>query len=175
MLCSGASEIAMSQWASAFAESGLKVSKTLGDLLGPCLFAALMGTARVLYARLADKISLVKVMTVSGLFCIICYLVTALSPVAVVSLIGCALCGLSVGIMWPATFSLAAERIPAGGTVMFALLALFGDLGCTSGPAVVGKITEIANGQLNTGLLFAVIFPALLITGLFLLRSKKEN
>lgn len=175
MLCSGASEIAMSQWASAFAESGLKVSKTVGDLLGPCLFAALMGTARVLYARLADKISLVRVMIFSGLFCIVCYLVTALSPVAAVSLIGCALCGLSVGIMWPATFSLAAQRIPAGGTAMFALLALFGDLGCTSGPALVGKITEIASGQLNMGLLFAVIFPALLIAGIYALGVKRKN
>ena len=175
MLCSGASEIAMSQWASAFAESGLKVSKTVGDLLGPCLFAALMGTARVLYARLSDKISLVRIMTLSGIFCIVCYLVTALSPVAIISLVGCALCGLSVGIMWPATFSLAAERIPAGGTVMFALLALFGDLGCTSGPAVVGKITDIAKGQLNIGLLCAVVFPALLVTGLYLLNRKKEN
>lgn len=175
MLCSGASEIAMSQWASAFAESGLKVSKTVGDLLGPCLFAALMGTARVLYARLSDKISLVRIMTLSGIFCIVCYLVAALSPVAMISLVGCALCGLSVGIMWPATFSLAAERIPAGGTVMFALLALFGDLGCTSGPAAVGKITDIAKGQLNIGLLCAVVFPALLVTGLYLLNRKKEN
>lgn len=175
MLCSGASEIAMSQWASAFAESGLKVSKTVGDLLGPCLFAALMGTARVLYARLSDKISLVRIMTLSGIFCIVCYLVTALSPVAMISLVGCALCGLSVGIMWPATFSLAAERIPAGGTVMFALLALFGDLGCTSGPAAVGKITDIAKGQLNIGLLCAVVFPAVLVTGLYLLNRKKEN
>ena len=158
-----------------FAESGLKVSKTVGDLLGPCLFAVLMGTARVLYARLADKISLVRVMIFSGLFCIVCYLVTALSPVAAVSLIGCALCGLSVGIMWPATFSLAAQRIPAGGTAMFALLALFGDLGCTSGPALVGKITEIASGQLNTGLLFAVIFPALLIAGIYALGVKRKN
>ena len=175
MLCSGASELAMSQWASAFAESGLRVSKAVGDLLGPCLFAALMGVARVLYARFSEKISLVKVMTLSGIFCVVCYLVTALSPVAVVSLIGCALCGFSVGIMWPATFSLAAQRLPAGGTVMFALLALFGDLGCTSGPALVGKITDAAGGQLNIGLLFAVIFPALLIVVLGLVRDKRKN
>ncbi len=175
MLCSGASEIAMSQWASAFAESGLKVSKTVGDLLGPCLFAALMGTARVLYARLSDKISLVKVMSLSGIMCIVCYLVTALSPVAAVSLIGCALCGLSVGIMWPATFSLAAEKMPAGGTVMFALLALFGDLGCSAGPATVGRATTLFGGELKTGILFAVIFPALLVTGLFLLDRKRKK
>ena len=168
MLCSGASEIAISQWASVFAESGLKVSKTVGDLLGPCLFAALMGFARVGYAKLSDKISLTKIMTLSGIFCVICYLVTALSPVAIVALIGCALCGLSVGIMWPATFSLAAEKIPKGGTALFALLALFGDLGCTSGPGAVGRITSLFNSNLSLGLLFAVIFPSMLLVALYL-------
>lgn len=172
MLCAGASEIAMSQWASAFAESGLRVSKTVGDLLGPCLFAALMGTARVLYARLSDKLYLVKVMLLSGCLCIACYLVAALSPVALVSLIGCALCGLAVGVMWPATFSLSAERLPAGGTVMFALLALFGDLGCTLGPATVGRVASSFGGELSAGLLFAVIFPVLLIAALLL--QKKQ-
>ena len=105
-------------------------------------------------------------MTLSSIFCVICYLVTALSPVAIIALIGCALCGLSVGIMWPATFSLAAEKIPKGGTALFALLALFGDLGCTSGPGTVGKITSLFGGNLSAGLLFAVIFPLLLIVGL---------
>ncbi len=174
MLCSGASEIAMSQWASFFAESGLKVSKTSGDLLGPCLFAALMGTARVGYAKLSDKVSLEKIMTASGIFCIICYLVTSLSPVPLISLAGCALCGLSVGIMWPATFSLAAEKIPRGGTVLFALLALAGDLGCTSGPAVVGKVSEVSGGNVSSGLLFAAVFPLLLLTGLFLQKRLSE-
>ncbi len=174
MLCSGASEIAMSQWASAFAESGLKVSKTVGDLLGPCLFAALMGTARVGYARLSQKISLAKAMTVSGILCVVCYLITALSPVAWLSLAGCALCGLAVGIMWPATFSLAAEKIPKGGTVMFALLALFGDLGCTTGPACVGAVTSRLGGELSAGLLFAVIFPALLLVALKLTNKEKN-
>lgn len=174
MLCAGASEIAMSQWASAFAESGLRVSKTVGDLLGPCLFAALMGVARVGYARLSDKISLEKMMTVSALLCIVCYLVTALSPVAVVSLAGCALCGLSVGIMWPATFSLAAEKLPRGGTVMFAFLALFGDLGCTTGPSLVGRITDLAGGELSVGLFFAVAFPVLMIAGIRFIGRKKE-
>ena len=174
MLCSGASEIAMSQWASAFAESGLKVSKTVGDLLGPCLFAALMGTARVGYARLSQKISLAKAMTVSGILCVVCYLVTALSPVAWLSLAGCALCGLAVGIMWPATFSLAAEKIPKGGTVMFALLALFGDLGCTTGPATVGAITSHLGGELSVGLLFAVIFPVFLLVALRMTNKEKN-
>ncbi len=168
MLCSGASEIAMSQWASFFAESGLGVSKTVGDLLGPCLFAALMGIARVGYARLSDRISLTKIMTASALLCIMCYLVAALSSVPIISLVGCALCGLSVGIMWPATFSLAAQKIPAGGTVMFALLALFGDLGCTTGPAAVGNITTLAEGKLSAGLLFATVFPLVMLGGLLM-------
>ncbi len=174
MLCSGASEIAMSQWASAFAESGLKVSKTVGDLLGPCLFAALMGSARVGYARLSDKISLTKVMALSGALCAVCYLVASLSPVAWISLSGCALCGLAVGIMWPATFSLAAEKIPKGGTAMFALLALFGDLGCTTGPATVGAITSHFGGELSKGILCAVIFPVLLLLALNLTRKEKN-
>lgn len=166
MLCSGASEIAMSQWASAFAESGLRVSKTAGDLLGPCLFAALMGIARVGYAKLSDRISLSRIMTLSAVLCVVCYLVTALSPFALVSLAGCALCGLSVGIMWPATFSLAAEKIPKGGTALFALLALFGDLGCSTGPGLVGRLTSLFNNSLSKGLLFATVFPLLLIVGL---------
>ena len=174
MLCAGASEIAMSQWASAFAESGLKVSKTVGDLLGPCLFAALMGSARVGYAKFSHKISLTKAMTVSGVLCIVCYLVTALSPVAWLSLLGCALCGLAVGIMWPATFSLAAEKIPRGGTVMFALLALFGDLGCTTGPGTVGVITSRFDGRLSVGILFAVVFPLLLLVALKLIDKNKN-
>ena len=174
MLCSGASEIAMSQWASAFAESGLRVSKTVGDLLGPCLFAALMGGARVGYAKLSHKISLTKAMALSGTLCLICYLVTALSPVAWLSLLGCALCGLSVGIMWPATFSLAAEKIPKGGTVMFALLALFGDLGCTTGPGLVGAVTSRSGGELSNGILLAVIFPSLLLVALRLTGKEKN-
>lgn len=174
MLCAGASEIAMSQWASAFAESGLRVSKTVGDLLGPCLFAALMGIARVGYARLSDRIPLVKMMLISACLCIVCYLVTALSPFPALSLIGCALCGLSVGIMWPATFSLAAERLPKGGTVMFALLALFGDLGCTTGPSTVGRVTTLAGGRLSAGILFAVIFPAVMIAGIRLVQRGKK-
>lgn len=175
MLCSGASEIAMSQWASFFAESGLKVSKTVGDLLGPCLFAALMGTARVGYAKLSDKISLEKVMAASGVLCIICYLITSLSPLPLLSLAGCALCGLSVGIMWPATFSLASAKIPKGGTALFALLALFGDLGCATGPAIVGKISEFFDGRISIGLLFAAAFPLLLTVGLFLQKSLSKS
>ena len=163
MLCSGASELAMSQWASAFAESGLKVSKTFGDLLGPCLFAVLMGSARVLYSKFSDKATLNKVMTASAVLCAVSYLVAGLSPVPIISLLACAVCGFSVGIMWPGTFSLAAEKIPTGGTAMFALLALFGDTGCASGPALVGKATTLLGNDLGKGLLFAIVFPLIMI------------
>ncbi|MBQ7295564.1 MAG: MFS transporter [Clostridia bacterium] len=163
MLCSGASELAMSQWASAFAESGLGVSKTVGDLLGPCLFAVLMGSARVLYSKFSDKISLSKVMIGSAFLCAVSYLVAGLSPVPIISLLACAVCGFSVGVMWPGTFSLAAEKIPAGGTAMFALLALFGDTGCASGPAIVGRMTTLLGEDLGKGLLFAVVFPVVMI------------
>ena len=163
MLCSGASELAMSQWASAFAESGLKVSKTVGDLLGPCLFAVLMGSARVIYSKFSHKVPLGKVMTASAVLCAVSYLVAGLSPLPTVSLLACAVCGFSVGIMWPGTFSLAAEKIPTGGTAMFALLALFGDSGCATGPAVVGKATTLLGDDLGKGLLFAVIFPIVMI------------
>ena len=163
MLCSGASELAMSQWASAFAESGLKVSKTFGDLLGPCLFAVLMGSARVLYSKFSDKATLSKVMTASAVLCAVSYLVAGLSPVPIISLLACAVCGFSVGIMWPGTFSLTAEKIPTGGTAMFALLALFGDTGCASGPALVGKATTLLGNDLGKGLLFAIVFPLIMI------------
>lgn len=163
MLCSGASELAMSQWASAFAESGLKVSKTFGDLLGPCLFAVLMGSARVFYSKFSNKLPLSKAMISSAILCAVSYLVAGLSPYPTVSLLACAVCGFSVGIMWPGTFSLAAEKIPVGGTAMFALLALFGDTGCATGPALVGKATTLLGDDLGKGLLFAVVFPIVMI------------
>lgn len=174
MLCAGASELAMSQWASAFAESGLKVSKTAGDLAGPCLFAVLMGSARVFYARFSEKIPLVKFMAASSILCILSYLLAVLSPVPVLGLLGCALCGLSVGIMWPGTFSLAAAECPKGGTAMFALFALAGDLGCMTGPTLVGFVSGNSGGLLQTGLAAAAIFPVLFLAGLFLLHSHKN-
>ena len=174
MLCSGASELAMSQWASAFAESGLKVSKTFGDLLGPCLFAVLMGSARVLYSKFSDRVPLSKVMTASAILCAVSYLVAGLSPLPIVSLLACAVCGFSVGIMWPGTFSLAAEKIPVGGTAMFALLALFGDMGCATGPALVGKATTLLGDNLGKGLLFAVVFPIVMIICVGRMR-KRDN
>lgn len=165
MLCSGASEQAMSQWASAFAESGLQVSKTMGDLLGPCMFAFLMGGARVLYSKISEKYSLVSVMVASGALCVVSYLVASLSPNPLVSLIGCGVCGFSVGVMWPGTFSLAALRMPEGGTALFAMLALFGDSGCALGPAVVGRGITLFDGDFSKGMLLALVFPLLLIIG----------
>lgn len=175
MLCSGASELAMSQWASAFAESGLKVSKTFGDLLGPCLFAVLMGSARVFYSKFSKTLPLGKAMISSAILCAVSYLVAGLSPYPIVSLLACAVCGFSVGIMWPGTFSLAAEKIPAGGTAMFALLALFGDTGCATGPALVGKATTLLGDNLGKGLLFAVVFPIVMIVCVGRMGNKKNN
>ena len=177
MICAGASEQAMSQWSSAFAESSLKISKTLGDLVGPCLFAILMGTSRVFYSKFSEKINLQKFMIGSGVLCIISYLLAALSPYPILALIGCGLCGLSVGVLWPGAFSLAAEECPRGGTAMFAILALAGDLGCSAGPTVVGMVSNAMNGSIKSGLLVAIIFPVLLIAGLILCKrmSKSEN
>ncbi|MDE6600139.1 MAG: MFS transporter [Oscillospiraceae bacterium] len=183
MLCAGASELAASQWASLFAEAGLKVSKTAGDLLGPCMFAVLMGTARLLYGIFGKKIKLVPMISASSVLCVVSYLAMVFAPVPLLSLAGCAVCGLSVGIMWPGVFSLASEKFPNGGTSMFSVLALAGDLGCTSGPALVGVFVKLAeNGSpllfadsgaassgLRTGLLFAVIFPVLMLVGMKLL------
>ena len=166
MICSGASEQGMSQWSSLFAETGLRVSKTLGDLLGPCAFAALMGLARLFYGVKGSSIDLRAALRYSSLLCISSYLLAAFAPHPLLSLVGCALCGLSVGLMWPGTFSLATQTYPQGGTAMFALLALAGDVGCAGGPAVVGLVSSGAGGLLEAGLLGAIIFPVLLIAAL---------
>ena len=163
MVAAGACELSMSQWASAFAESGLGVSKTVGDLAGPCFFAVLMGCARVVYAKVGHKLNLLNAQWMCGLLCVAAYLLAALSPVPVLALLGCGLCGFSVGILWPGTFSVAARYLPKGGTAMFALLALFGDLGCTGGPTLVGFVSGAFGGELKMGLLAAVVFPVFLI------------
>lgn len=165
MACAGASEQAVSQWASTFGERGLGVSKTLGDLAGPMAFAVLMGSARAFYGKLGDRIDLDRFMIGSGLLCILSYLCISLSSSPVFSLVGCAVCGLSVGIMWPGSFSKASALIKNGGTAMFALLALAGDLGCSGGPTLVGYISSMASDDLKKGILTAVIFPVLLVAG----------
>lgn len=167
MVCAGACEQAVSQWASAFAESGLGVSKTIGDLAGPLMFAVLMGCARAFYGKYSEKINLEKFMLLSGILCIISYLLISLSPLTVMGFVGCGLCGLSVGVLWPGTFSLSAKGIKGGGTAMFALLALAGDLGCSSGPTFVGIVSGSFGGDLKKGILAAIIFPVILIGGLW--------
>ncbi|MGN0294235.1 MAG: MFS transporter [Lachnospiraceae bacterium] len=164
MICAGASEQAMSQWASLFAEEGLKQSKTVGDLLGPCMFAVLMGCSRMFYGKFGEKINLRKFMLASGSLCVISYLLAIFMKNPLLALLGCGLCGLSVGIMWPGTFSISARLCPQGGTLMFALLALAGDVGCASGPAVVSFVSGFFPGfGIKAGLLAAIIFPAVMI------------
>lgn len=165
MICSAASEQSMSQWSSLFAETGLQVSKTLGDLFGPCLFAFLMGLSRLLYSRYTDKISIERALFASGILCILSYLLAVFAPHPLLSLCGCGLCGFSVGIMWPGTFSLGARIFPAGGTVMFALFAFAGDFGCGGGPAFVGWLSSLSGDGLSFGLLIASVFPFLLVAG----------
>ncbi|MBQ9162626.1 MAG: MFS transporter [Clostridia bacterium] len=172
MICAGASEATMAQWASAFTESALGVSKIIGDLAGPCLFAAFMGLSRVFYGKFSEKLDLTKVMLSCGALCVLCYLLASLSPIPIIGLTGCALCGLSVGIMWPGTISISSQKCPKGGTAMFAFLALAGDLGATVSPAMVGGIADAVGGNLKTGLLFATLFPAIMILGLVLLAKK---
>ena len=175
MICSGASEQGMSQWSSAFAEMGLNVSKTTGDLLGPCMFAIMMGISRVFYAAFSTKLNLVKFITGSCVLCVAGYLIASFSPIPVLALAGCGICGLSVGILWPGVFSLAAEKAPTGGTAMFALLALAGDLGCSSGPTLVGIVSGAFDDNLKIGFIAAIIFPVALIAGIFMLRMTKSK
>lgn len=172
MICAGASEATMTQWASAFTESALGVSKTVGDLAGPCMFAIFMGITRVFYGKFSEKLNLTRVMLACGSLCVVCYLLAALSPISIIGLIGCALCGLAVGIMWPGTICISSQKCPRGGTAMFAFLALAGDLGAAVGPSMVGGIADAVGGNLKTGLLFATLFPSIMIVGLILLLKK---
>ena len=173
MICAGASEQAVSQWASTFAEKGLGISKTAGDLAGPLAFAILMGTSRLFYGKYGDRIHLERFMVYSSCLCILSYLGISLFPVPQLSLLACAVCGLSVGIMWPGTFSKASAALPKGGTAMFALLALGGDVGCSGGPTVVGMVSGALGDDLKKGVLAGVIFPALLLGGIVLSRKTK--
>ena len=171
MLCAGASEQGVSQWASAFAEKGLGLSKTWGDLAGPMAFALLMGTARAFYGKYGNRIDLDRFMILSGSVCILSYLGISLLPIPQLSLIACAVCGLSVGIMWPGTFSKASAALSRGWTAMFALLALGGDIGSSSGPTLVGIVSNAFSGNLKVGILAATIFPILLLVGAFLCKK----
>ncbi|MDE6620570.1 MAG: MFS transporter, partial [Lachnospiraceae bacterium] len=166
MACAGSCEQAVSQWASTFAEQGLKVSKTIGDLAGPMFFAVTMGSARAFYGKFGDRLPLEKCMAGSGVLCLCSYLLIALAPVPALSLAGCGICGFSVGILWPGTFSLASKSMPTGGTALFAMLALGGDIGCSGGPTFVGIFSGLFDDDLGRGILCAVIFPVLLLAGL---------
>lgn len=175
MICSGASELAMAQWASAYAEAALGLSKTVGDLAGPCMFAVTMGISRIIFGKNGGRMDLMKYMTGSGILCVICYVLAAISPNPLLGLIGCMACGFSVGIMWPGTISISSERFPAGGTAMFALLAMAGDLGGSIGPGIVGRVTQYAGDNIRIGMSVGLVFPIVLLLMLFILgRSKKQ-
>lgn len=175
MVGAGASEISMAQWASAFAESALHVSKTAGDLIGPCGFAVCMGCSRVLYGKYSEKVDLTMFMTASGFLCFGCYLLAGLSGIPVFGLIGCALCGFSVGIMWPGSISISSRILPKGGTALFAMLALAGDLGGAIGPSVVGTVSQHFGNNLQAGVLAGFFFPLLLVVCVLLLKKQYQK
>lgn len=175
MVCSGASELAMAQWASAFAESALGLSKTAGDLTGPCLFAITMGISRVIYGKWGEKIDLHGYMVASGILCLACYVLSSMTVQPVLGLVGCILCGFSVGIMWPGTISTSSRRMPLGGTAMFALLAMAGDLGGAFGPSLVGFATQQAGDDLRAGMRLGCIFPILLVVGLIVMKRMAQK
>ncbi|MEZ3452914.1 MAG: MFS transporter [Oscillospiraceae bacterium] len=171
MICAGASELSMAQWASAYSEAALGLSKAAGDLAGPCMFAVTMGISRAIYGKYGSKLNLMKFMLGSGCLCLMCYIAASLSGSPAVGLAGCIVCGFSVGIMWPGTISICSGRIPDGGTAMFALLAMAGDLGGSLGPGLVGGAAQSANDNLQRGMLIGCIFPLVLIISLLLLKS----
>ena len=175
MICAGASEITMAQWASAFVESALHVSKTWGDLAGPCGFAVFMGLSRVLYGKFGEKLDLSVFMIISGSLCFVSYLLTALANIPFMGLIGCMACGFSVGIMWPGSISISSKTIPTGGTAMFALLALAGDIGGTLGPAVVGNVSQLSDNNLQAGILGGIGFPLILVICVVIARRWNKN
>ena len=177
MVCAGASELAMAQWASAYAEASLGLSKAIGDLTGPCMFAVTMGISRVIYGRYGEKFNLIGFMQASGALCVVCYLLASFSSNPVVGLIGCIFCGFSVGIMWPGTISISSKTFPAGGTAMFALLAMAGDLGGSIGPALVGRVSQHFGDDIRAGMGAGLIFPSVLIIMLIIISraSKKER
>ena len=172
MVCAGSSEIAMAQWASAFTESALHVSKAVGDLAGPCGFAVLMGASRSLYGKFGEKVDLTVFMAASGVLCLVCYLLAGLAGLPILGLLGCAVCGFSVGIMWPGSISISTRVLPAGGTAMFALLALAGDLGGALGPAIIGAVSQNNGNNLQAGVLAGIGFPIILVLCVFMIRKQ---
>lgn len=173
MICSGASELSMSQWASAYAEASLGITKTVGDLLGPMMFAVVMGISRMIYGKYGEKLDLMKFMLCSGCLCLVCYIMASAFENPIVGLVGCIVCGFSVGIMWPGTTSISSKRFPLGGTAMFALLAMAGDLGGSIGPGIVGKITQMNNDDIRKGMMAGCVFPLVLVVSVIALYMKK--
>lgn len=174
MVCSGAAEQSVSQWASTFAEKGLGITKSVGDLVGPMLFSILMGLSRLLYGKYGEKWNLDRFMKFSCVLCIASYLCISFIPVPMVELLGCGLCGFSVGILWPGTFSKAAAALRRGGTLLFAMLALAGDLGCSGGPTLVGFVSSGLGDNLRLGIFAGIIFPILLL-GSLMLGGRRER
>ena len=175
MVCSGASELAMAQWASAYAESALGFSKAVGDIAGPCMFAVTMGISRVLFGKAGDKMKLNRFMIGSGILCFVCYLLASFSENPIIGLAGCIVCGFSVGIMWPGTISISSKAFPTGGTAMFALLAMAGDLGGSIGPAIVGRVADMFGGSIHVGMRIGLLFPITLCFMLFLFNIMNHN
>lgn len=175
MVCAGASELSMAQWASAFVESALGLSKTMGDLAGPCLFATAMGISRVIFGKYGDRMDLTKYMLSSGELCLVCYLLAAVSRSPIMGLLGCVACGFAVGIMWPGTISIMSKRLPLGGTAMFALLAMAGDLGGSSGPAIVGFVSQNHGDDLKAGMFVGCLFPIVLIISVLFIKAKQKK
>jgi fucose permease len=193
MVCAGASELTMSQWSSIFAEKGLQIPKLVGDLLGPGLFALLMAIGRTIYGYLGDRLPMKLCLFGSSILCIITYLVTVFSPYPLLSLLACSLCGLSVSLMWPGTFSIASAAFPRGGTLMFGILAVCGDLGCSFGPWLAGRISDYVQSTgrtlqiwmnstldyeqmgLRSGLLAATLFPILMAFSLLVFRRRRQR
>ncbi len=174
MICAGASELSMAQWASAFAESALGLSKSVGDIAGPCLFAVTMGISRTIYGKYGNKLDLMKFMIGSGCLCLVCYVTASTASIPMLGLLGCIMCGFSVGIMWPGAISICSAKIPSGGTAMFALLAMAGDMGGALGPWIVGNITQSAGDNMQKGMLAGCVFPIVLTLVLLIMKKSKK-
>ena len=175
MICAGASELSMAQWASAFAESALGLSKSVGDIAGPCLFAVTMGISRTIYGKYGYKLDLMKFMIGSGCLCLVCYVTASTASIPMLGLLGCIMCGFSVGIMWPGAISICSAKIPSGGTAMFALLAMAGDMGGALGPWIVGNITQSAGDNMQKGMLAGCVFPIVLTLVLLIMKNQKRQ
>lgn len=194
MICSGASELAVSQWASMLAEKGLSVNKVVGDILGPCAFALFMGVGRTVYGIMGTRLPLAKSLLASSILCVAGYLMITLFQNPTVALLGCSVCGLAVSIMWPGVLSLTAREFTGGGAVLFSLLAVCGDVGCSLGPWLAGFVSdnikpgaflalapfaglEAEQIALKCGLFAAGIFPiamCLAVIAFMLVRKRKR-